>query len=241
LSETNTKFNKSNRQQKSDEFTLQNLVSAHYTAGRLQEAEIEQYRAIKGRIARWGETAPGTIRAMEFGVMLRLEQCKWDGAQLGQTEVLRLQRDTLGTEHPRAVEAAAASAAIYSEQENWDKAEGLQLEILEQKRRVLGKDHLEAIRAAANLASTYHVQGRWNEARQLWLEVLEGRKRILGEDHPNTVLAAEGLDASLRAPKEVEKARRWKLDLTGALEGAANCSMDAMVDAKSDSSYPHAS
>jgi tetratricopeptide (TPR) repeat protein len=219
----------------------QRLVSEYYTAGHDEVAETIQLRVRSIRRYHRGPTHPDTIRASELLLMIYLIRFKLVNAHEEQAELLKLYSDMLGADHPRTIDAAAGLAAICSEQGNWDGAENLQLEILEQTRRVLGRDHLDAILAAANLASTYHVRGRWGEARQLWLEVLEGRKRVLGEDHPNTVFAAECLDASFRAPKEAETARRWKLSLTRPLEEAAKSSLGATVDAESDSSYPHAS
>jgi tetratricopeptide (TPR) repeat protein len=225
----------------SPDVAAENLALTHCTKGLYYEAKKVQRLVVRHLSHKLGDRHPSTIRARENLAMISLEQCKWVEAEAEVLEVLELQRITRGAQHSRAIEAAATLMAIYSERENWEKAEELQLEILEQKRRILGKDHLEAVRAAANLASIYHMQGKWNEARQLRRQVLERRQESLGEDHPDTILAAESVDATSRAPKEVEAARRWTLNLKAALEERANSSLGAIVDAVSDSSYPHTS
>jgi tetratricopeptide (TPR) repeat protein len=217
------------------------VALTYYTKGLYDEAERIQGHVGQHRLLKLGNNHPSTIRARENLVMVFLEQCKWVEAEKEQLNLLKLQRAIHGTQHPRAIETAATLMAIYSEREDWEEAEELQLEILEQKRQMLGKDHLEAVRASATLASIYHMQGKWNEARQLGLEVLERRQGIFGEDHPDTILAAQCVDAISRAPKEAEAARHWTLNLAGAVEERVNSSLGAMVDAESDSSYPHTS
>ncbi|KAJ6472003.1 hypothetical protein C8R45DRAFT_908206 [Mycena sanguinolenta] len=109
-----------------------------------------------------------------------------DAENLDVTQVQK-QRDLLGDDHPKTLDAMQNLAKTYTKMGHFEKAIKLHAVVLEKQRQVLGDDHLDTLNAMHGLGTTYYYLGRFNEAEKLQVVILEKWRKLLGDDHPNTL------------------------------------------------------
>jgi tetratricopeptide (TPR) repeat protein len=136
-------------------------------------------------------------------------------------QVVELQKNKLGEDHPDTSRSMANLAIEYSEAGRRSEALRLSEEVLDLQKNKLGEDHPDILTSMANLAIRYSEAGRRSEALRLSEEVLSLRKNKLGEDHPDTLTSMANLairyseagrrSEALRLSEEVLNLRKNKL------------------------------
>ncbi|KAJ4424692.1 hypothetical protein N0V82_000620 [Gnomoniopsis sp. IMI 355080] len=133
-------------------------------------------------------------------------QQRWEDAEQLAHEVIAIQKNGLGENHPDILISLGTLASLYRQQERWRDAEELLLEMVEKSGQELGDDHEESLTYALDLALVYERQNRLKEAEELETRVLETRKPALGEDHFSTLVAMDMLCSTLRRQERYEEA-----------------------------------
>ncbi|RHZ65358.1 uncharacterized protein CDV56_109374 [Aspergillus thermomutatus] len=129
-------------------------------------------------------------------MLLKIGNCLyWDGrykaAEDQFLQVLNIQKQVLGPEHPDTLTGMASLALTYSHQGRWKEAEELEIKVM--RKQELGPEHPDTLASMAMLALIYQEQGRWKEAEVLKIQVLEMRKQVLGPEHPDTLTSMASL------------------------------------------------
>jgi eukaryotic-like serine/threonine-protein kinase len=119
-------------------------------------------------------------------------------ARAALEELVVLNRDGVGEEHPDTLTSMNNLASTLWDQGDLNGARQLQEKVLEVRRRTLGEEHPNTLTSMNNLASTLRDQGDLNGARQLQEKVLEVSRRTLGEEHPNTLTSMNNLARTLQ-------------------------------------------
>lgn len=122
-------------------------------------------------------------------------------------EVLKIDREDLGDEHPETLTAMGNLAIILWLQGDLAGARALQEPALSIRRRVLGDEHPETLTAMNNLASTHWAQGDLAGARALEEPALSVRRRVLGDEHPDTLGSMINLAGTLAAQGDRARAQ----------------------------------
>jgi tetratricopeptide (TPR) repeat protein len=121
------------------------------------------------------------------------EDGRWDEAEKIYVQVIEIEKEKLGADHPDTLASMANLAVIYSEQGREDEAEKLKVQVIEIRKEKLGADHPDTLASMANLAVTYSQQGRQDKAEKLKVQVMEIQKEKLGVDHPSTLTSMANL------------------------------------------------
>ncbi|KAL5043112.1 hypothetical protein BDW71DRAFT_210570 [Aspergillus fruticulosus] len=120
------------------------------------------------------------------------------GAEALYKELLEIDQERNGPEHPSTLTSMANLASTYWDQGRWNEAEKLDIQVMERRKAILGAEHPDTLTSMANLASTYLHQGRWNEAEKLDIQVMEESKKVLGAEHPDTLTSMANLASTYR-------------------------------------------
>jgi len=124
----------------------------------------------------------------------------------------RMNRDTLGEDHPTTLTSANNLALDLRALGEYQQARTLNEDTLTRCRRVLGEDHPQTLVSARNLAGDLRELGEYQQARALDEDTLTRCRRVLGEDHPQTLAAARNLALDLHALGEYQQARTLNED-----------------------------
>ena len=121
-------------------------------------------------------------------VALVLGENGWTGdAVYLLEEVLQIQKNKLGEDHPDTLQSMGNLASRYSEAGRWTEALALSEQVLQLRKNKLGDDHPDTLLSMHSLAIEYSEAGRRTEALTLSEQVLQLRKSKLGDDHPDTL------------------------------------------------------
>jgi tetratricopeptide (TPR) repeat protein len=118
---------------------------------------------------------------------------RWDEAEIPLTQVLDIEKGTLGADHPDTLTTMSSLASTYRYQGRWKEAEELDTQVLDTRTKTLGADHPDTMTSMNNLAFTFSNQGRWQEAEELDVQVVDARKQKMGLDHPDTLTSMGNL------------------------------------------------
>ncbi len=99
---------------------------------------------------------------------------------------LQLRQETMGPDHPDALQSMSDLASLHSARSQYDEAERLYRSVLETRRAKLGADHADTLQTTNDLGVLLLECGRYKEAEQLLTSVLETRRAKLGSDHLDT-------------------------------------------------------
>ena len=132
------------------------------------------------------------------GLMGRIGACvtsdgSYHEAVILYRELMKLNLEKNGPEHPDTLISMANLASTYRNQGRWNEAETLQVQVMGIFKTVLGLEHPDTLISMANLASIYSKKGRWNEAEKLQVQVVEIFMIMLGPEHPDTLISMANL------------------------------------------------
>ncbi|MCJ1479377.1 hypothetical protein MMC13_008062 [Lambiella insularis] len=167
--------------------------------------------------------AAAIAKASKFAAIY--SECgRWKEASELQRQVLHQQRNMLGVEHVKTLQAMTDLASSYWNLGAPVKSLKLQLEVMNIGLRVLGPEDPITLKAMDDLASTQWLCGQLAEAEELGLKAVIGMNKVLGPGHPHTLTAMHHLgrtymhrgrpEDAAKLQKEVLEARKKMLGAT---------------------------
>jgi tetratricopeptide (TPR) repeat protein len=175
--------------------------------------EIDKHWA--GLLAQDPEFAEGTARGaslyrqllhLRFNVANHLwSQARFDEALRIDEDVLALQRQLLGEEHPHTLMTAGSLASNLRGFGRYAEAVPMDRATYASWARVFGEDYPRTLSAANNLATSLRLIGHFRAARELDQDVYDRRRMVLGDDNPYTRHSATQLARDLRESGEYDR------------------------------------
>jgi ankyrin repeat protein/tetratricopeptide (TPR) repeat protein len=221
--------------------TIISLATTLYNDNKLAEAATLEMAVVEKRRRTLGEEHADTVAAQKnltvtLAAMNRLSNSYWeegrleDAAQL-KREILGMQREIFGLDHPGTLTATGNLATVLYDQGKLEEAATLEREVVGKRRKAIGEEHPDTIQAINNLKVTLTAmsnrasslrtegegEGKLEEAVRFQKEVLEAHKDVYGEEHPDTVAAQKNLAVMLTALNKLAA----RLYTEGKLEDAA--------------------
>ncbi|MDT3777683.1 tetratricopeptide repeat protein [Nitrospira sp. MA-1] len=146
-----------------------------------------------------------------------------DMEQLALQQLVSLNQETLGNEHPDTLSAMGNLAIRLSRQGQYAEAGAVQRQVLELSQRVLGAEDPRTLTAMNNLALTLTDRGEYAEAVALQRQSLELSQGLLGPEHFDTLTAMGNLAMMLSRQGKYAEAvalQRQVLESSQGLLGA---------------------
>ena len=119
-------------------------------------------------------------------------------------ELVDVQRDLLGGDHPQTLDAMTKLARAYKDAGDNQSARSLLEEILASQTRTLGADHIDTTRTEFELGLVLKRLDDLFSARRVQERVLESSDRQYGPDSELSIRAAVNLANTLRALKRYD-------------------------------------
>ncbi len=139
-------------------------------------------------------------------------QGKYPDAEKAFREVLEVDRNTLGPDHPNVTRDIGNLASTLLYEHRYAEAENLYRDVVQRFRRVLGPDHPTTLLMTGNLALCLSDEMRYPEAEKLFRETLEIKRKKLGAEHRSTLVTmgnlADVLNAEGKYPEAEELVRQ---------------------------------
>ena len=122
----------------------------------------------------------GRNRSTTLGTLAYLHESEqhWDQAELLYEQALETNKEILGEEDPRTLDAIYNLAVFYSGRQRFDQAEELLLAGLEQSRLSSGEQHPRTLDLANSLGRVFLQQGRPTEALPYLEQAVEGLREL---------------------------------------------------------------
>jgi Flp pilus assembly protein TadD len=127
-----------------------------------------------------------------YGLCLH-EDGRWGEAEKLYVQVIEIQKEKLGADHPDTLASMANLAVTYSEQGRQDEAKKLMSQVIDIQKDKLRADHPDTLTSIANLAFMWKGQGQDMEAISLITECVQRQKRALRVNHPNSISSSMAL------------------------------------------------
>ncbi|MCJ1392596.1 hypothetical protein MMC18_005466 [Xylographa bjoerkii] len=205
---------------------------------KFSEAETMSKQALEMSLKVYGKGHPISLR-LKFHLARSLTGLgRLDESKALLDEVLMVEREVLGDEHPNTLTTMCSIADMKRKKgellaakdiqsryslgevmwEQGDKAAAKKIlqETWQQRKEFLGEDHPDTLFCLASIANNNYKEGDLAEARKMYEEVLKTRRRVLSEEHEYTLLSKQDLGEVLW--RQGDNARAFDL-LEEALEG----------------------
>jgi tetratricopeptide (TPR) repeat protein len=124
--------------------------------------------------------------------------------QTATSDVLPIQEQILGQEHPDVAHTLNNLANVCNEQGRYADAEPLHKRSLAIREKVLGLEHPDVASSLNSLANLYEDQGRYADAEPLYKRSLAIREKALGLEHADVAQALSNL-ASLYEDQPISR------------------------------------
>jgi len=121
-------------------------------------------------------------------------------------EVLKIDEQVLGKQHPYYAQSLNNLAGLYRAQGQYEQALPLNQEALKIREQVLGKLHPDYATSLNDLALLYYLQGQYEEALPLYQKALKIKEQVLGKLHPYYASSLSGLAALYDSQGQYEEA-----------------------------------
>lgn len=178
----------------------------HLSAGEFDASEAAYLRAEDA----WHKVGPGAVievlRARQARAKVLTQRGKRGEAQDLLEEVLKLQRETLGPDHPSVAKTLDALGLNLHRLHRFRQAAERQEEALRIARQALGRDHALCGRITNNLANNLGHVGETDRAEQLHRESLRIHEKLHGPRHPSVALSLGNLAGLLVDQGQYEEA-----------------------------------
>ncbi|KAI9367318.1 kinase-like domain-containing protein [Aspergillus egyptiacus] len=148
----------------------------------------------------------GMLTTMASLASMYRKQKRYARAEAVAEDVVNLQREAFGSEHPDTIAALSGLAATYREQGKYQLLDDIDKEILELRQGVLGPRHPDTIQAMRTLSATYSAQGKSQQSEIINEEILQFNRDILGDKHPDTIHAMANLATAYVEQDKFDKA-----------------------------------
>jgi serine/threonine protein kinase/Tfp pilus assembly protein PilF len=172
--------------------SLNNLAGPLEAQGHDAEAEalFQEALAIKRRLPNNERAVATTLRNLS---VLRYKKGDLATAQEGLREVVALQRQALGPDHPEVAYTLQDLGVLLDTQGDYAAAEKTYREALELQHKVLGAEHPDIATTLTNLANTINHSGRPEVAEPVYREALEMSRKMYGADSTDVASVLVGL------------------------------------------------
>ena len=154
-------------------------------------------------------------RAIKFAAIYSESGC-WVDAAVLQEQIVSAQARTLGTTHPKTLQAMSDLAWSYWNLSRIPKALELQLRVTKLSTETLGINDPMTLKAMDNLAHTYWLCGDRQKAKDLGIAAGEGMRSVLGPGHPDTLTAMHNLGQTYMHLGDAEKSKELQTEVLGA-------------------------
>lgn len=169
---------------------------------RMQEAL--RYRPLAEGLTRRDPVSHARFRNNLANVFAR--QGKHAQAEAEHREVLAIEIDTLGAEHPHIAKSRNNLANALMSQGKFEEAEAEHRAALALHEKVLGPAHPYVSTSGYNLATALQYQGKFEEAEHACRAALNGFVAALGSEHPETARCRDNLGIILFQQKKYAEA-----------------------------------
>ena len=165
----------------------QDMIVGDETEVFIQRLPVAKHAAALDRVAQ----SMG-LRTANYGKMLGQMgyllwyQAEYDRSLSYQLRGVKIEEETLGTNHPDTAETFNNIGLVYEAQGDYSRALEWYQKALDVKEKVLGLDHPDTAATYRNVGTNYFEQGRYAEALQWQDKAQEIFLRVLGPDHPLT-------------------------------------------------------
>jgi tetratricopeptide (TPR) repeat protein len=197
-----------------DEITsvLTDLANAQVMVDRIDDARVNQARALASRVRLLGEVHPDTAlaRGTLAGILHAANQ--YEEALAEERLVHEVRVKTLGEHHPLTLKSLANVGGMLVGLERWDEGERVLVQALEDTRRYIGVDEPNIFFLLVNLALVAEHRGDHQAAYD---RCTEARRRLAASpDHPNVAIT---LQCQARALRELGRPDEAIVDFREAL------------------------
>ena len=183
-----------------------NLATAYYIAGRIDEAIELRQRTLADRERILGPDHPDTLSSRNNLGTAYLKAGRTDEAMELHQRTLADRERILGPDHPDTLMSRGNLASAYRKAGRIDEAMELHQRTLADHERILGPDHPDTLTSRDNLAIAYRETGRISEAIELHQRTLADYERIFGPDHPDTLTTRRHLAIAYRKAGRISEA-----------------------------------
>jgi tetratricopeptide (TPR) repeat protein len=187
---------------------LNNLATAHFTAGAYDEALRLNEAALAIRVELLGDEHPDVARGLNNLALTHDAMGSYADAVALHQRALGIRERTLGPEHLEVAESLNNLAATHHRAKANAAAKPLYARALAIRERTLGPDDLTLATSLTNLALIEMDAGRPAEARPLLERVVAVHERALGPDDHNLAPGLVNLAELHRSLGDDESARR---------------------------------
>jgi len=115
------------------------------------------------------------------------EAGNFEGAERLEREVLSVQEQELGPQHPETLKTKHGHVVTLMQHGSLAEAEQIGREVLEERERSLGPVHEETLRSKHCLGVILLKRGDVPAAERLHGDVLRSQEELFGRDHPDTI------------------------------------------------------
>ncbi|MGW6914324.1 FxSxx-COOH system tetratricopeptide repeat protein [Kitasatospora sp. NPDC054939] len=182
-----------------------NLASAHWLAGRADEAIAIEEQLVADQLRLHGEGPQVVVARGNLAASYR-DAGRYDEAVALDEQGLREAGDRLGPLHPYVLTARRNLASSYARVGRLAEAVLLLEALHTDCRRVLGATDPVTLGVGNNLAVYYRLAGSTDRAVQLGAWVLQEQARLFGPTDPRTLAARTNLATALGHAGQVEAA-----------------------------------
>lgn len=167
-------------------------------AGRLEEAELLQRRALEGRELTLGPMHPATLRSLDNLSAVLRDQGHYAEAEELQRRTLEGRRLILGSANFFTLESMTSLANLLYLNGKHAEAEAMMRQSIELRKVVMGPEHYSTLNAVAEMGSLLSRRSRFAEGEKLLRAAAEGLEAKLGPLHPHTLRAVDNLAEAVR-------------------------------------------
>jgi len=135
----------------------------------------------------------GSVERLNLKVMRAYEEGRFREATEAARQLVELQREELGADHPDYATAQSNLALLLQRQGDLEGAEPMLRQVLATRKKALGESHPDYATSLNNLGELLSLREALAEAEPLLRQALAVRKDVLGESHPDYAVSLSSL------------------------------------------------
>jgi serine/threonine protein kinase len=186
--------------------TMNNLATAYWDAGRLDQALPLLEQALAKCKDKLGPDHPVTLASMNSLAVMYQDAGLPDRAVPLLEQILAKRQEKLGPEDSLTLMSMNNLAVAYADAGRLDRALPLLQQALAKQKEKLGPDHPRTLNTMNSLALTYKYAGRLDQAVPLYEQALAKRREKQGPDHPDTLTSMNNLAATYQDAGRLDEA-----------------------------------
>lgn len=174
-----------------------NLATALFQLGRLEDAETLLREVGKARTRKLGADHPDTLQTMSDLGFILANLGQFEEAESIQRETVELEQRQLGHDHPETLISTSNLAQTLMALGHYEEARDLQQNVVTKSKEVFGAEHPDTLTAIANLATILSEISQYREAEELQRFVWTKESQVWGADNPATLISMGNLANTL--------------------------------------------